>query len=202
VRKFFPVASYMNDIWFSRSEPAKAVCLHAWKCDQHGNYIEDSSEIHSDLDQGGANGWESKSHSPIFISLNGNSTGKNTVASNDRDMIEKLEMLIKETKQAFQNVLSRNEDLESKLGNLRVTSTLKVPTNFPQPVGSMRTGSNPTSGITLNLPLKTKGHVFDISTPPAYKENETRANAKDSTKGRRSSIDSGRFKNGLSLLNG
>lgn len=203
----------MNEVWFTNSAPVRGVCIYSWSCDPEGNVITEDCEFSSNGDgnivmavkdlaksQDGSN--RRASRIPALSVVEVDSCLKEELQGlSDKQMISKLELLISDAKDAFQSVLRRNLDLEKELEDIReakvADSGVRGQASLPSPFVT-RIVNTPLSVPSLNLPLNSGRRLFDISTPPSYKDTT----APTSANSRRPSLDSGRIRKGLSVFNG
>lgn len=203
----------MNDVWFTTSEPVRGVCIRSWLCDQEGSVIEDL-RIDSDDYIGSTQGISASSRQSKFqVNFGGNgNNGTRDVTSErsfatgaDLDMVEKLNALIKDAKDAFHTVLTRNADLEKEIDASRILPTTPSQ-GIPTPRTTQTRGVSSTPVVPmLSLPSRHQ-RSFDISTPPTYKENVSLLHrpsqpSSGSAKTRRPSTDSGSIRRGISVFN-
>lgn len=203
----------MSEVWFTNSTPVRGVCIYSWSCDAEGKVIREKAPLSSNGDvnivmavkdlaqsKDGSNGRTSQI-ATLSVSEVDSSLKEGLQGLSDKQMISKLELLISDAKDAFQTVLRRNLDLEKELDDIReakvADSGVRGPASFPSPFAP-RCANNPLSVPPLNLPVNSGRRLFDISTPPSYKDTT----APTSANSRRPSLDSGRIRKGLSVFNG
>ncbi len=165
----------------------RGVCIASWHCDGEGNEFEhhEESKSYSSRDTRIVDEVKKLSQAPRLLSGQGHLSSitsdtrvsasvANTHGYPELPTMYKLRSLLHDAEQAFHAVLDRNSALESEVTMLRdrLNDLEKRFVNYhnselqlgsheltPLPIG----GSNRDESYSLN--------IFDISTPPRYKEN-------------------------------
>ena len=169
----------MNEVWFSSTEAVRGKCIHSWICDGNGavTHVLSTDRTARAGEPSSAFQRDPSSWRPMTDNLQSNvSSHMSGIASpdeksssllNDSHMAQRLELLIREAKEAFQSVLSRNSDLERELHGVRnrENEDFFVMQNGRRDIGS---GSLPAVAPRLQIPVSRTlkdNYVFDISTP-------------------------------------
>jgi len=170
----------MDDTWFTSSVPVRGKCIHSWTCDQEGRFL--SLGYHPEtLGRWGIEGEIRPPFTPNNQTALRNDSSASQVSEivdaqrqsisglSDSNMAMKLELLIRDAKEAFQTVLSRNSDLERELEGVR-ESTLHIYQRTPQSqrIAPLSSGSMSKIPPQLHIPISRtlkEQNVFDISTP-------------------------------------
>ena len=204
----------MNDVWFTSEEPVRGVCIGTWICDQEGSII---GSIRSECEDPYAarihdGRWSEQQVSQFKPADHGPSHDvprSSADSLSEVHMIEKLNSLIQDAREAFHTVLSRNADLEREIDASRILPA-SPSQGFPTPrseIGkSISIPANARIPVVPKLSLPTRHQrSFDISTPPTYKENVSLLHRPQSAsnflKGRRQSSDSGSIRRGITVFN-
>jgi hypothetical protein len=170
-------------VWFSSSEPVKGKCVRSWICDNTGQPVSGlmTPKVAADRRELNATNLHRMHAFPpqapsCQVSEIGASESDTLNALNDSQIAFKLELLIKEAKEAFQSVLSRNSDLERELEGVRTSSLQRQGELENRSSGASLVPStrgtrkvHPQTGVAgLKLPLSRtlrEHNAFDISTP-------------------------------------
>ena len=198
----------MNEVWFSNANPVRGVCIHSWICDESGNVIQELYRDSGRDDTGRtaaiqtAQDQHQLSKAPQWADV----MKEKNYDQYDANLVTKLGGLLADTTEAFQSVLRRNAELEAQLVEMR--SHHSQPSGIEDNSGSSADASMRQVQVPrLNLPVGNHRRQFDISTPPAYKDNGRLYHHRPSTTDltqvepsrlRRPSVESGRIKRGLS----
>lgn len=201
-------------MWFTNAEPVRGVCIGTWVCDQEGSII---GSIRSDCEDPYVprthdGRWSEQQVSQIKSAdhrLSHDVPGISADSVSEVHMIEKLNSLIQDAREAFHTVLSRNADLEREIDASRIlpaTPSQGFPTPRSEMGKSISMQGNARNPVVPKLSLPTRyQRSFDISTPPTYKENVSLLHrpqsASGSSKGRRQSSDSGSIRRGITVFN-
>ena len=171
----------MDGPWFTNTKPVKGRCIHSWTCDEEGRLLdwEENPAVFR------PNSVREQGHRAFTPNLRGTpkphelsssqvsdieeSQRNSFSCSNDSQMALKLELLIRDAKEAFQSVLTRNSDLERELEGVR-DSTSQSYHQLSHSQSTARTHENvmqpgaPRLQIPVSRTLREQ-NVFDISTP-------------------------------------
>jgi hypothetical protein len=197
---------------FADIEPVRGVCIASWRCDPEGNELGscDESSIQSVGDIGIVDEIKKLSQAPRLISGIGHvsSITSDTRVSasvhsashpieDNTIMAHKLRSLMQETQQTFQALMNRNYALESEVAQLRARLDLlerRHLENHSHQLTPLPIGTNRLEQSSLN--------IYDISTPPTYKENlKPRAVARNRTVHDQSTVHSNRRTGSLTVFN-
>ena len=166
---------------FADIEPVKGVCIASWNCDNDGGELEsvERSPIHSPVHVGIVDEIKKLSQAPRLIGGVGHissMTSDTRVSALTHDTlshtedqnpsVHKLRALLMETQNTFHALMERNLALESEVAQLRARLNYIERPQAPQAqkeLAPLPLGSTWTDQSSLN--------IFDISTPPTYKEN-------------------------------
>lgn len=162
----------MEEVWFSNSSVSRGIRILTWDCDNDGSFIDigredrPMSRTPSSRNQGLI---FSPSGNGSFRSFDRESTSRAQQVSclSDRDLSMKLDSLIRDAGESFQQIMRRNADLEQELEFIRsrvpevsLPSAHRASYPSPSPMG-------PHQQLRIPLPKDSRDHsVFDISTPP------------------------------------
>ena len=195
----------------------KGVCIASWRCNQDGEEMDQNeSSSHSTEDIRIVDEVKKLSQAPRLISSQGHiSSGTSdtrvsaSIGSSPRYPIphsaHKLRSLMQDAEYAFHAVLDRNSSLESEVSMLRARledleklfyrerdgeRQMSSHELTPLPIG----GTNHDESYSLN--------IFDISTPPRYKENlKPHAIARNHASRDQHTVNSTRHPRSLSVFN-
>ena len=166
---------------FADIEPVKGVCIASWNCDNDAGELEsvESLSIRSPVNVGIVDEIKKLSQAPRLIggvAHISSMTSDTRVSALTHDTlshledqsssVHKLRALLMETQNTFHALMERNLALESEVAQLRARLDYLERRQAPQAP----------KGLTP-LPLsstwtdQSSSNIFDISTPPTYKEN-------------------------------
>lgn len=171
----------MEGPWFTHTKPIKGKCIHSWTCDEEGRLVSLGGKHpvyrpNQVSEQGNRSFTPNLRGTPKPHELSSSQVSdidesqRNSIScSSDSQMALKLELLIRDAKEAFQSVLTRNSDLERELEGVRDStsqsyhqlshsySTTRAHETVVQP-------GAPRLQIPVSRTLREQ-NVFDISTP-------------------------------------
>jgi hypothetical protein len=167
--------------YFTDVEPVKGECIASWSCDAQGeevyedDFLQDRPLRPHDNSQREFN-LSGIARLPHRIKASTNSSTVRDIILDipESKMIAKLSQLMEETQEVFGDVLNRNAQLEAEVKYLREALNARI-SSEPSPVSMepllpsdqirLPVSDEWCQSSTPNL------SVFDISTPPTYKEN-------------------------------
>jgi hypothetical protein len=172
----------MDGIWFTNVSPVKARCLHSWICNGTGSILAGSDPQNPTVsDRASPQARQPDRMLPTIRDLSIqtsviDASNKSASVSSDSEIIQKLEFLVADTKEAFQAVLFRNSKLQEAL-DMRTRE--KVATCNPERSTLGSTSYESSTCLSSKPPVNDWSHydqnVFDISTP------QTRSNSRKSS---------------------
>lgn len=162
----------MEEVWFSNSSVSRGIRILTWDCDNDGSFValgrenKPTSQTPSSQNHGLI---LSPSGNGSFRSFDRESTSRDQQVSrlSNLDLSMKLDSLIRDAGESFQQIMRRNADLEQELEFIRsrvpevsLPSAHRAFNPSPSPIG-------PHQPLRIPLPRDSRDHsVFDISTPP------------------------------------